>query len=144
LPLRVDVGEAEYHRRFAEVMRGMNAHASDEGLTLWYRAQCVKDDAMAQSIAHHIGANQVRVEQTRKLLVRPPLVVHWCGKFHSDYGLGTVERLRWRCPDLDLRVVSTVSTQDLCRELSPDERARGEFVWLVPVQPPAAGAAKGS
>ncbi len=126
LPMRVDVDRGEYFQRFEAIMSSMGGNKSEQGLALWYAAQCVKDDAMAESICHWIGARGID----------PPLVVHWCGKFHSDYGLGTVERLRWRAPDLDLRIVTTISTDDVARTLTDDERRRAQFVWLVPRQAP--------
>lgn len=131
MPMRVDIDRGEYFQRFEAIMGSMGGQKNEQGLALWYAAQCVKDDAMAQSICHWIGARGID----------PPLVVHWCGKFHSDYGLGTVERLRWRAPDLKLRVVSTISTPDLRRELTQDEHKRGDFVWLVPSQAPVPAAA---
>ncbi len=126
MPMRVDIERGRYFERFAAVMRGMGGDPSNEGLDLWYQAQCVKDDAMAQSIAHWIGRGGAD----------PPLVVHWCGKFHSDERLGTVERLRWRASDLDLRVVTTISGPDREREPTEAERARADFLWFVPPQPP--------
>lgn len=112
--------EGEYFERFASVMGHDAAHPS-ERLEQVYAAQAVKDDTMAESIARYLAARGSDA----------PLVVHWCGKFHSDYGLGTVERLRARRPDLAIAVVTTLSG-DEARELDGDERARGDFAFLVP------------
>ena len=112
----------EYRERFNAVMSthgGVDGFVSDNV----FASQCIKDDAMAESIAD--------------ALARPdaPVVVHWCGRFHSDYGLGTVERLSWRRPDLRIAVVTMSPMEDLAAPLSDDERARADLVLRVPLQP---------
>ena len=61
-----------------------------------------------------------------------PIVVHLCGKFHSDYGLGTVSRFLRRRPGSRVAVVSTVGTSERGRSLEERERELGDFVWFVP------------
>jgi uncharacterized iron-regulated protein len=63
------------------------------------------------------------------------LVVHLCGKFHSDKHLGSVSRLARHKPELSLAVVSMNSDKRIRRALSADELSRGDFVWLVRPQP---------
>lgn len=120
--VRAEAGE--YRDRF---VASMGDHAADLGSRMddFFAAQCLKDETMAESIARFLA----------EAGDEPPLVVHWCGKFHSDHGLGTVERLARRRPDLALAVVTTVSTEDTGRELSEDEQRAGRYVWLVPRQP---------
>jgi uncharacterized iron-regulated protein len=114
--------EGEYFERFVRVMGQDPSHAS-ERMHQVYAAQAVKDDTMAESIARYIDSRGADA----------PQVVHWCGKFHSDYGLGTVERLLARKPGLKVAVVSTLSG-DEARSLDADERKLGEYVLLVPRQ----------
>ncbi len=115
--------EGEYYRRFVGVMSG---HGGVEGVEVGnvYAAQCIKDDAMAESIADALG--NARGET--------PLVIHWCGRFHSDYGLGTVERLKLRRAGLRCAVITMQPRVDLDAPLGDDERAAGRFVMRVPVQ----------
>ena len=97
----------------------------DEDLARWFSAQCIKDAKMAQSIAATLVAERRDG--------RDPLIVHLCGKFHSDYGLGTVSRLSRRLPGLDIAIVAMESDSERVRELTEDERARGDYLWLVPL-----------
>lgn len=115
-----DRPEGEYFERFVRVMGADPAHAG-EHLERVYAAQALKDDTMAESIARYLAARGAGA----------PLVVHWCGKFHSDYGLGTVERLLARRPELKVAVVSTLSG-DAARALDGDEARLGLFVLMVP------------
>jgi len=112
----------EYFERFVRVMGQDPSHPS-ERIQQVYAAQAVKDDTMAESIALYLDSRGADA----------PQVVHWCGKFHSDYGLGTVERLLARKPGLKVAVVSTLSG-DEARSFDAEERALGEFVFLVPRQ----------
>ncbi|MEC8493630.1 MAG: ChaN family lipoprotein [Planctomycetota bacterium] len=123
----VDVSDGEYKRRFLDVMSG--GHGGVGGpepdaafLERVFAAQCIKDDTMAESIALAMADAGEPV----------PIVVHWNGRFHSDYGLGTVERLRRRVPGLNIAVVSMIETEDLDRELVGDEVDQGHYVIMVP------------
>ena len=117
----VDAGEGPYRERFTAEM---GEHAKDMGsrLELFFAAQCLKDDTMAESIARFLDTAGEPA----------PQVVHWCGKFHSDFGLGTVERLAARRPDLSLAVVTMVASDDRGRALDDEERRAARYVWLVP------------
>jgi len=121
-PWGLHVDEAAYRELFAQAMGGHGA-LEDAQLDLWFAAQCVKDDMMAESIACALE----RAAPAR------PLVVHWCGKFHSDRGLGTVSRLLRRRPGLKVAVVS-MSSGRISRPLDADELAAGDFLWRVPAQ----------
>ena len=96
-----------YFERFAKTMGGHPGGTQTEAekqLTLerYYWAQCVKDETMAESIAaatvHHSAA-------------RP--IVHYNGAFHSDFGLGTAERVRRRLPNKRTIIVSMLPVADL-------------------------------
>jgi len=122
--------EGEYFERFVRIMGQDPSHPS-ERIQQVYAAQAVKDDTMAESIALYLDSRGADA----------PQVVHWCGKFHSDYGLGTVERLLARKPGLKVAVVSTLSG-DEARSLDAEERALGEYVLMVPQQPKRSDAAR--
>ena len=88
----------------------------------FFAAQCLKDDTMAESIVAYLAlAGDSR-----------PLIVHLCGRFHSDYDLGTVERLRRRMPGLEIAVITTETEHDSVRSLPAEERDVADFVWFVP------------
>jgi uncharacterized iron-regulated protein len=109
--LECSVGaEDPYYLRFAE---GMQAHpalddaerpvAEREGmLERFYYAQCIKDEAMAESIARATGATP-----------GPITVIHVAGAFHSDFGLGAAARTVRRLPDATIRTVSVLPVADL-------------------------------
>jgi len=114
--------EGAYFEKFVRIMGADPAAHPTEHMQNVYAAQAVKDDTMAESIATYLAR---RGESA-------PLVVHWCGKFHSDEGLGTVERLLARRPDLRVAVVSTLSGPE-AKSLDAEEKRLGAFVMLVPV-----------
>jgi uncharacterized iron-regulated protein len=116
---RVDAGPGAYRDKFVGLM---GEHAADmgKGLDKFFAAQCLKDETMAESIA------RVLAEEPR------PLVVHLNGYFHSDGGLGTVERLLHRVPDARVGLVTMISGVPVHREVTEDERERADYVWRVP------------
>lgn len=101
----------DYHARFMEQMQGHGAGAGPApapGDTLptataerFYLAQCVKDEAMAESIV-----------EARRRAPRNAIVVHFNGAFHSDFAQGTVDRVRRRKPGWKLAVVTAVPVRD--------------------------------
>ncbi len=98
-----------YFERFSESMGGHPASGSDAVSAderkatneRYYFSQCVKDETMAESIA---GA----LERTAG---RP--IVHVNGAFHSDFGQGTVERIRRRATGRRIAVVSILPIKDI-------------------------------
>lgn len=125
-PWSVNIDEPPYLTRFMVAMGGDPHDDADAGLLRWFAAQCIKDDMMAQSIVEAL--DRARAEGSVA-----PLVVHWCGRFHSDYGLGTVSRVALRRPELDQRVVSMISGDEDGRPV-PDGLVIGDFVMRVPNQ----------
>ncbi|HRV80646.1 MAG TPA: ChaN family lipoprotein, partial [Planctomycetota bacterium] len=77
---QVDTNQGRYYAEFQRMLGGDESHGGgDESmLQRMYVAQCVKDDTMAESIARQLNAPGAG-----------PLVVHWCGRGHSDHRLGT-------------------------------------------------------
>jgi len=125
-PYQVHTDEPEYLARFMQAMGGTHGDAPNDGVLRWFAAQCIKDDMMAQSIVQAF-------EDASLCSAAQPIVVHWCGRFHSDYALGTVSRVALRRPDLDLRVVSMISGGGNERP-TPDQLALADYVMQVPDQ----------
>jgi len=80
-----------YRERFASVMPNMDG----DRLARMFKAQCLKDDTMAESIHKYLEAHP----ETRR-------VVHMNGSFHSSFSLGTVHGLKKRRPGLEVAVVT--------------------------------------
>jgi uncharacterized iron-regulated protein len=96
----------DYHARFKEAM---GAHPTMDVLQRFYDSQCVKDETMAESIAKAWAA---AVSATTPAAPKP-VVVHYNGAFHSDFGLGTASRTQRRLPDARLVVVTMIPLADL-------------------------------
>lgn len=106
----------DYHARF---MESMQTHSAPPGSSppgpatsgadslptamaeRFYLAQCVKDEAMAESIV------DARVASPSNAIV-----VHFDGAFHSDYSQGTVARVKRRQPGWTLAVVTAIPVAD--------------------------------
>jgi uncharacterized iron-regulated protein len=110
----------EYYRRFKDVMGG---HTGASEMDRFYAAQCLKDETMAESIATAWSA----AASTAKPGTRP-LVVHYNGSFHSDYGLGTAARVKRRLPDAKTMVVTMIPVADLDTIVATDHLRKGDYV----------------
>lgn len=119
----------DYFKRFAETMRshpgagGQSPEKGPEGETRarterFYQAQCVKDETMAESIASAFA----------EAAPSQPLIVHYNGAFHSDYGLGTASRTRRRLPQAQVKVVSIVPVDDLDQVKAEGYRKQGDYL----------------
>ena len=109
----------EYYRRFKDVMGG---HTGVEEMDRFYAAQCLKDETMAESITKAWSAALKTNPGTR------PLVVHYNGSFHSDYGLGTAARVKSRLPDLKTVVVTMIPVANLDNIPTADHKSRGDYL----------------
>jgi uncharacterized iron-regulated protein len=122
----------DYFKRFAAAMNqhpGASSSSSappDAAMRAmterFYFAQCLKDETMAESIAN---AHAVASGNNPR-----PLVVHFNGSFHSDYGLGTASRTKRRLPGKKVVVLSLVPVKDL-DALSPGGDDRKKAAYLV-------------
>ena len=81
--------------------------------------------AMAESIAEYLASRPHR----------KPLVVHRCGNFHCDHGLGTVSRLLQRMPLLQLSIVSMASTPNMDKPDLKKHLHKAHYLVLVPEMP---------
>jgi uncharacterized iron-regulated protein len=116
----------EYFERFAKVMGGHptpGASPEDARRTTerYYFSQCVKDETMAESIA---GAHAVAASAPAR-----PVIVHFNGAFHSDYGLGTAARVKRRLPTARIVVISVkpIGNLDAIATVDDDKRL-GDYV----------------
>jgi uncharacterized iron-regulated protein len=85
-----------------------------------YEAQCIKDETMAESAANALAAAG-----------RGAVVLHVDGAFHSDFGLGTAERVRRRAPSAKTLVLSAVPVADLSKANGAEFASRGDFVLFT-------------
>ncbi len=120
VPRHIEIDEPEYLGLFARAM-GVHGPTDTNGLANWFAAQCIKDAAMAESIADHVIAQGAY----------RPMIVHLCGRFHSDAELGTVSRLHSLLPGLKLAVISTDSSSWRGSRPNEEERSWGRFIWRV-------------
>ncbi len=119
-----------YYKNFAEEMSGHGAgggppSASDAEAARvitdrFYEAQCVKDETMGASIASawtKAGAGA--------------LVFQVDGAFHSNFGLGTAERLRRRAPSAKTVVLTAIPVADPATANAKEFAARADYVLFT-------------
>lgn len=115
-------GPGAYFDRFAETMRAHVPGDTDAdkaaSLDRYYYSQCLKDETMAESIV------RARADHG------DALIVHLNGAFHSDYRLGTAERVQRRLPDLRIAVISALPVADL-DAVRPSRDDRKLADWLM-------------
>ena len=96
LPRSTSAPEDAYWDKFNATMQGHMGATGEEKMKQFYASQCLKDDAMAESITDYLAKNSHQAK----------VVVHLCGHFHSDHGLGTVARVIQRRPLTRFSVVT--------------------------------------
>ena len=110
----------EYKKRFLEEMEkgrpGPMRRFNPENL---YKAQCLKDDTMAESIAEFL-----RKHPGTK-------VISYQGDFHSDYSLGIVKKLKLLNPSVEMSVVSIIPVKDLNKIKTESFKNRADFLIFV-------------
>lgn len=125
----------DYFDRFDETMsahpmpgdENRSAAERRETTERYYYAQCLKDETMAESIA----AAYTRVADAR------PLVIHFNGAFHSDFGHGAASRTARRLRAARVKVVTLVPVPDLDRiKPTRDDRRRADYLVFT-YRPPA-------
>ncbi|MCB1221110.1 MAG: ChaN family lipoprotein [Planctomycetales bacterium] len=109
-----------YYDNFVNAMGGHGSGMSDETFAKFYEAQCIKDDTMAESIAMIRDAGPDRP------------VLHVNGSFHSDYGLGTVERLIQRRPADNVVVVALRPVDSFTGLMPFEDRELADYIVYVP------------
>lgn len=125
--------EDEYWDAFVETMNddgGAHATAHGGSLQFFYQAQCLRDDTMAETVVDHLRARRAAGDR--------PLCVVICGHGHSDYGRGTVARIKSRMPELDVRVLSAELVEDIDDGTYSVPREVADFVVVAEGEPEAA------
>ena len=122
------IGDA-YYKKFAETMTGHgagggpptagDASAMAKMTDLFYEAQCVKDETMAESIANAMTRWPGR------------LVFQVDGAFHSDAGLGTAARVTRRVPSAKSVVLTGVPIADLSKADPKADAARADYLLFT-------------
>jgi uncharacterized iron-regulated protein len=120
----------KYFERFSAELAGMPSHGTGDTtaagraaqLVRVYQAQCLKDETMAESVA--------------RSAVPGSLVIHYNGAFHSDYRLGTVERVRRRVPDAPTLVISAVPVPNLDSVAPTKQDRKVADILLFVLKPP--------
>jgi len=113
----------KYWELFGEAMK--NHPGSEGAVDRMYRAQCAKDDAMAEGIADYLATNPHR----------QPLVIHCNGNFHSDHGLGTATRLAARAPLSQAAIISMIAVPEVAKADVANERKKAHYLLVVPSPP---------
>ncbi len=126
LPAVHKAGSEAYREKFAAVMAGMKNTPS--GMTVppqmvqpMFMAQCLKDDAMAESIANYVTAHPDAV------------VYHVVGNFHSEGHLGLVEKLQELKPAVKVAVINPVhydAKAETAADAAAAHRQGGEYLAL--------------
>ena len=111
-----------YWENFVNAMKGHGGMEDSDAGRLFFEAQCLKDDTMAESITDFLASHSHR----------PVLIVHLCGKFHSDYGLGTVSRILTRNGLTRVMVVSTERLDERDEFDIKDVKGRAHYMMVVP------------
>ena len=124
-PRATSAPKDRYWELFVDVMKSHGGTNKPGALENYYRAQCCKDDAMAESITDYLAAHPHR----------KPLVVHLCGKFHSDYGQGTALRVLLRQPLLQTAVISMEPAKDRSKVRAAEFKSRAHYLLVVPQEP---------
>ncbi|WP_312337709.1 ChaN family lipoprotein [Anaerospora hongkongensis] len=126
LPRIHSTPDGEYRQRFFGQMQAMSDKHSampvtEKQMEAFYRAQCLKDDTMAESILDYH-----RRYPDRK-------IIHYQGDFHSRYRLGVVEKLQALAPELKILVITPVYVDDFQRlsEKARSLQADGDIVVFV-------------
>ncbi|MFN7876043.1 MAG: ChaN family lipoprotein [Pirellula sp.] len=119
---KTTAGKDLYWENFINAMKGHGGMEDSDAGRLFFEAQCLKDDTMAESITDFLASHHHR----------PVLVVHLCGKFHSDFGLGTVSRILTRNGLTRVMVVSTERLDQRDEFDVQDVKARAHYVMVVP------------
>jgi uncharacterized iron-regulated protein len=106
----------DYYKKFVNIMGGENNIHSPN----MFASQCLWDATMAKSIEQAISNNK-----------KNGLVMHICGRFHSDEYLGTVAQLQRRNKDRKVLTISCFPAEDFSKPNYEAYENLADFVVLV-------------
>jgi len=124
-----DDKEEDYRKEFFGTMISMMDKEKIEDLTaneentlqLYYGAQILKDETMAESIHDYLVKNP------------KSKVIHYDGNFHSAKWQGTVNKFRMRNEELGIAVIAPVYTE-VGKEISFDEEWKKEGDYIIALE----------
>ena len=133
LPVVHHAPDGEYKRRFFTQMQEIgitnkSIRVAPEKMEAFYRAQCLKDDTMAESIVRYHCQNPGWK------------IIHYQGDFHSRFRLGVVEKLQTLESSLRILVITPVYVSEFT-DLSEQAKrfhTDGEiviFILQIPLAP---------
>ena len=105
-------------RSDAEIKREIDARRRAMTERFYY-AQCIKDETMAESIVRELCPPDSSLA---------PLIVHFNGSFHSDFGLGTAERVRRRQRGVKTKILSIIPLESLDQIDHDKYRKQGDYL----------------
>lgn len=119
-----------YYQKFAGVMGGASQHTGTPGdtaaaratLNRYYQAQCVKDEAMGESIVRAMDRSGAGT-----------ILLHVNGAFHSDNRLGTVNSAVRRKPSANVVVLTAVPVADPRTANPTEHREKADYVIFTRV-----------
>ncbi len=124
----ISILDNEYKKNFVRIMeenmkmgkmKSRNMPISMmKGFDNIYVAQCLKDDTMAESIFQYLNTNP------------ETLVIHYNGNFHSEYHLGTANKLKRLNKNLKIAVISPIYANDITID-SKDKRKGDYLLYIV-------------
>lgn len=108
--------KGRYFRKFVGIMGGEeNIHSPN-----MFASQCLWDATMAKSVYHAADKNK-----------KDGIVMHVCGRFHSDEYLGMVAQLYRLDKDLKIRTISCFPADDFAKPDFSAYEGVADFVILV-------------
>lgn len=114
--------EGAYKEKFIQAMSGMGEggmHVMADRIPAMYKAQSLKDDTMAESIAQYKDKHPSAV------------IFHVQGEFHGGQRLGVVQKLAALRPELKLAVISSIQdTKESTEEIIKHYGDYGDFLLI--------------
>lgn len=105
-----------YYNKFVGIMGGeSNIHSPN-----MFASQCLWDATMAKSIDRAVSNNK-----------KDGVVMHICGRFHSDEYLGTVAQLQRKDKDLKVMTISCFPADDFAKPNYEAYENLADFVILI-------------
>jgi uncharacterized iron-regulated protein len=105
-----------YYQKFVGIMGGeKNVHSPN-----MFASQCLWDATMAKSIDRAVSDNK-----------KSGLVMHLCGRFHSDEYLGTVAQLQRKDKDIKFITISCFPATDFSKPDYESYEKLGDYVVLT-------------
>lgn len=122
LPSKHIVNHDAYYAAFVSYMKSgqVGMRLDDAQIERYYQAQCLKDDAMAESIVEALKRNKGKT------------ILHLQGEFHGRNRLGVVEKVRLLNPNLRTGLITSVYvSSEAEKNLAIQNLADGDIALIV-------------